>query len=372
MRKAIREVACLLRQQSSRLMEAALHHLTGRTLNEGLPTSGCQVAIEPLVPRLDVCRRSLFRTSVRVRNEGNCTWSSYGTQPVLLHARWESTNGQRLAMPGTLLPLPRAVRPGDEVVVRGVVRALPSLGTYRLVFDLRQGTDRVFARQGAGDCAQDVFVDAPPTEDMDYHKFFASFDLDRDHWTVVGPTTREEFEQLGQIKLRHMIDLGLTPDARVLDIGCGTGQLARPLEGYLSDRGGYLGLELIQAGVDFCRKRFRRPNFRFDRNEMTRLPVQGETFDMIVFFSVFTHTYPQETAALLREARRCLAPSGVIFADFFTSPMVEDFAGNRAALEVSEVTLRRIFDDCSLRAAEVFNSPWQEFGARRFYRLVSP
>ena len=69
-------------------------------------------------------------------------------------------------------------------------------------------------------------------------------------------------------KLETLREVGLTPDTRILDVGCGTGQLAGPLESFLSDRGLYYGTDIGEEAIAFCRGRFERPNFRFARNEV--------------------------------------------------------------------------------------------------------
>ena len=161
------------------------------------------------------------------------------------------------------------------------------------------------------------------------------------------------------------------PGSRVLDVGCGTGQVAAALESYLSDRGVYYGTELAKEGVEFCRRRYRRPNFHFAQNEMTSLPLQGLQFDLVVFFSVFTHTYPEETAQLLAEAKRLMAPGGCILADVFTSPMVERHAGNRGALEVNLEHLMHLAREKGLNADEVLCFPWQSFGRRRLFKFMA-
>jgi len=368
---AIWKATRLFGNHLSRVVRKTVHHLKGETLNVRLPASGCQAVIEPLVSRRCILRSTRFEAAVRVTNRGDCTWSSYGSHPVHLQIRWLAKDGTPLAVPVTSVPLPTALRPGESVVVRELIRAIPSLGTYRLRFDVCQESAGSFARFDSRTAEQEVIVDAPTLEDIDYHKHFASFDLNKDYWTVVGPTTKELYDRLAQLKLQHMIDLGLTPDSRVLDVGCGTGQLAGALVNYLSDRGSYYGVELAQAGVDFCRKRFPQKNFRFARNEMTSLPIQNVQFDMIVYFSVFTHTYPHETAALLKESRRLLAPNGLIFADLFKSPMVEGHVGNRGALELGEEAVERIFSESRLQATEVCSSPWGEYGKRCFYRLTA-
>src|SRR5947208_16326534 len=73
---------------------------------------------------------------------------------------------------------------------------------------------------------------------------------------------------------------------------------------------------------------------------MTSIPVAGVRFDFVVFYSVFTHTFPEETALLSQEAHRLLADGGIIFADVFTSPLVERHSGNRGAVEVNKRNFR--------------------------------
>lgn len=206
--------------------------------------------------------------------------------------------------------------------------------------------------------------------DIDYRRWYSTWDLERDYWTIVGPATREEYEQLGAVKLQLLIQLGLTPDARVLDVGCGTGQLTAALHEYLSDRGVYCGTDISPDALAFCRSRFRRPNFTFRLNEMTTLPPLTERFGFIVFYSVFTHTYPRETALLLREAARLLAGGGVIFADLFTAPLIERHAGDRSAVEVNPDYLLRLLDGSGLRAEVVQILPGPHLMQRFFLKFT--
>jgi SAM-dependent methyltransferase len=99
---------------------------------------------------------------------------------------------------------------------------------------------------------------------------------------------------------------------------------------------------------------------------MTSLPVHGRSFDLVVFYSVFTHTYPEETALLLAEARRLLRPGGLAFADLFTSPQARRQSGNRGAVVVSPDLVARLSERAGLRAELAFAMPWGE-GRREFY-----
>jgi SAM-dependent methyltransferase len=206
--------------------------------------------------------------------------------------------------------------------------------------------------------------------DVDYRRWYASWDLHRDYWTIVGPTTKEEYERLGAAKLEFLIDLGLTPDARVLDVGCGTGQLTAALHPFLSDHGMYYGTDISPEAVAFCRTRFARRNFVFLTSEMTALPIDGVSFDFIVFYSVFTHTFPDETALLLHEARRLLAEGGVIFADLFAAPLVERHAGGRGLVEVNPDHLLRLLDGSGLDAELVHAQPGPRLAQRLFFKFT--
>jgi SAM-dependent methyltransferase len=208
------------------------------------------------------------------------------------------------------------------------------------------------------------------TTSIDYRRCYARCNLQHDYWTIVGPSTKDEYDRLSAVKLQLLLNLGLTSDNKVLDVGCGTGQLTAALHQFLSDRGLYHGTDISPEAVAFCRSRFRRPNFLFQTSEMTRLPLQGISFDFIVFFSVFTHTYPHETVLLLQEARRLLAKDGVIFADLFTAPLVDRYTGDRTAIEVNEDYLLRLVEDCGLHVEVVLTHPWQQLGQRVFLQFT--
>jgi SAM-dependent methyltransferase len=206
--------------------------------------------------------------------------------------------------------------------------------------------------------------------DVDYRRWYSRWDLERDYWTIVGPASKEEYEQLAAVKLRLLINLGLTPDMKVLDVGCGTGMLAASLQNYLSDRGQYVGADISSDAIAFCRSRFRRHNFAFTVSEMTTLPTRSERFHFIVFYSVFTHTYPRETALLLHEANRLLADGGMIFADLFAAPLVDSHTGDRAAVEVNPDHLLRLLEGSGLRAELMEAQPGLRLGQRLFLKFT--
>jgi SAM-dependent methyltransferase len=106
---------------------------------------------------------------------------------------------------------------------------------------------------------------------------------------------------------------------------------------------------VAQEAITFCEQKYRRPNFFFRRNELTRLPIDGLAFDFIYFGSVFTHVYPDEIRALLVEVSRLLDPGGQIVADLFVDPGVGCFRGHRGMVVSNEGFLLERFTATGLR-----------------------
>ncbi|OWK36444.1 Methyltransferase [Fimbriiglobus ruber] len=326
--------------------------------------------MEPVSPVILVQQRTTVPCPVRVRNLGHTIWSSNGRNPVHLTLRWLTPRKDAVDVPPARFRLPAPVYPGQSVVVPATVTAPDFLGHYLIEADLTQDGGAAFATHGSRPALVEAQVTGRDADDIDYHKAYATADLTRDYWTVVGPSTKEEFDRLGQAKLDMLRRAGLTPDGRVLDVGCGTGQLAVPLETFLTDRGCYYGTDIGPEAIAYCLQQFKRPNFRFAKNEMTSLPIAGMEFDFVTFFSVFTHTFPDETVLLLAEAKRLLAPGGVVIGDVFTSPMVERAAGNRGAMELNRDHFLKLVALAGLRAEVKESWPWQKYGRREVYSFT--
>jgi SAM-dependent methyltransferase len=125
----------------------------------------------------------------------------------------------------------------------------------------------------------------------------------------------------------------ITPESRVLDVGCGIGRLAIPLTSYLKG-GSYDGLDIVPSGIDWCNKhiapKFR--NFRFTLADIYNkeynpgghvraaeytFPYPDDTFDLVVLISVFTHMLPDDTERYVAEISRVLHPGGRCWATFY-------------------------------------------------------
>ena len=149
----------------------------------------------------------------------------------------------------------------------------------------------------------------------------------------VGPL--DSFESSGAEFMSYLRLLAeLRPDERVLDIGCGCGQMALHLEEYLDETGSYVGVDIDRPSISWCQKKIssRRSNFQFahidvrnlaynphgiHRAESYQFPFDDGSFDLILLKSVFTHMRPPEVSNYLREVARLLKSNGRCLATFF-------------------------------------------------------
>jgi 2-polyprenyl-3-methyl-5-hydroxy-6-metoxy-1,4-benzoquinol methylase len=70
------------------------------------------------------------------------------------------------------------------------------------------------------------------TNDDFYPNAWAKAKLNRDYWSVVGPSSLEQFNELSRVKLQILQDAGFMPHHNLLDVGCGTGLLAQSTQAF--------------------------------------------------------------------------------------------------------------------------------------------
>jgi SAM-dependent methyltransferase len=314
----------------------------------------------------------LHKWRLRIENRGSQPWSPEGANPVGLVYRWITWNEERFG-PDVTLPLPVPVFPGEPVEVDVEILTPMFVGDFVLELDLTQPAGGPFGERNpiSTPFRVAVPVQGKRSADIDYHEVYRTANLDANHWWVVGHyPTREEYERSSRERLAMLVQHGVTPESRVLDVGCGTGQMADALIQFLSERGAYYGTDIGKEAIEFCRDRFQRPNFVFRRGEMTRVPFEPNDgpFDLAIFFSVFTHTFLDESALLLAEAKRLLAPSGRIMADVIVSDLVERAAGNRGEMVVNRDHFLRLADMLGLTFDVVGRWTWNS-QAERFMFL---
>jgi SAM-dependent methyltransferase len=123
-----------------------------------------------------------------------------------------------------------------------------------------------------------------------------------------------DFEWIGRIERSLLVSVGLKPDGSVVDVGCGSGRLAKPLSDYLT--GNYLGTDVVPDLISYARRLVNRPDWTFQVVDSLSIPAPDHSADLVCFFSVFTHLLHEETFTLLEEAKRVLKSDGCIVFSF--------------------------------------------------------
>lgn len=119
---------------------------------------------------------------------------------------------------------------------------------------------------------------------------------------------------------------------RVLDVGCGAGEIVPGILQVLSRDSTYLGVDIDAAMIHACRRRFADPRVRFSvvegvspfysvhRDEPADDLVEvcgAKQWDVIIAKALFDHLSPDDVEEHLQRFARALAEDGVIIATFF-------------------------------------------------------
>ncbi|MBO9513045.1 MAG: methyltransferase domain-containing protein [Variovorax sp.] len=346
----------------------------GRATEDGGDAAACRYALgsgaELRLSLLAFAREPQVGVPIGVRLACRNT-GRHPSPPARLLLRWTlaDANPEVEVARQPLMAIP-PLAPGDDTTLHAEIAApINSSLDVRIGLLLETPEGKPWAPQGACIGLRRRLSGGTAGVDFDYRDAYAKADLERDWWSIVGPATREEYEAQGRAKLARLQQLGLRADARILDIGCGTGQLTEPLSAALSPGGAYVGTDIAEEAVAFCRRRFPQANFRFLRNEATRLPLEGEVFDLIYLASVFTHLGLGEIQGMLAEIHRLLATQGWVLADAFVSPAVALQDGNRSMMIINEPALQAAFEAAGFTWQEAGAAAWNAHCRRVAYRL---
>ena len=119
-----------------------------------------------------------------------------------------------------------------------------------------------------------------------------------------------ESRGLSAIKERQVRALGPAPGLRVLDAGCGRGEVLLACARAGAE---VAGLDYAQAAVELTTETLAGvPAADIRRGDVTRLPWEDASFDRILFADVIEHVDPALTVKALSELRRVLRPGGLL------------------------------------------------------------
>lgn len=142
--------------------------------------------------------------------------------------------------------------------------------------------------------------------------------------SVVGEFGGQRWVRNGKQLTRTLTELGLQPEHRVLEIGCGPGRQALALADYLG-RGGYVGFDIDPQSIRACKAQPALAKFEFiladvenevynpgggTKGSEYRFPLDDDSFDFVFLASVYTHLLEEDCANYAREMLRLLRPGG--------------------------------------------------------------
>lgn len=190
---------------------------------------------------------------------------------------------------------------------------------------------------------EDIRQAAIDSHDKDAAKFEAWYDaLDRSRFSNAFTYGRSKIDAL----VGELFE-SLPKGAKVLDVGCGTGEhLARAVKAGFEAH----GVEPAPAMLDFARKNVPEADIR--QGIATELPFKDGEFDLVIMVEVLRYLDRPDTEQALKEARRVLKPGGLLFVT-----LVNRFAldGFYVLQRVRQAFKRRQFDEVNPYC--LFHSP---------------
>jgi SAM-dependent methyltransferase len=152
-----------------------------------------------------------------------------------------------------------------------------------------------------------------------------------------------EYIRIGEHIVKRLQQMaGLAPDSDVLDVGCGTGRVARAMANFLAS-GTYTGVDIVESSIGWCQEAFRQyEKFKFvhadvhsvfynadgtSLPETYKFPFADNSFDVVWSSSLFTHMLLPGVDNYLREMARVVKPgkriwNSYLLLDSISEPLV--------------------------------------------------
>lgn len=123
-------------------------------------------------------------------------------------------------------------------------------------------------------------------------------------------------------RMEVLCDIGVTKDSKVLDFGCGTGQMLSLLKRTIGFEGEYVGYDISSEAIEFAKKA--QPDGRFEVRDIFNDPP-SETFDFILVSGVYNNRMSDNRAFFEAASRLLMAQARKGYAFNMISRFVDYF-----------------------------------------------
>ena len=220
-----------------------------------------------------------------------------------------------LKLLGRVISNPKQFTREFRQVQQDLVKAQELLAeTQRDLVETRERLAEADRRTGDVGLNSDNIADRTRYIKAAYERFVSSVQATHPKEEAMSLAVGGSFEHIGNIEVALLKNFGLLPDGYLIDVGCGSGRLAKPLAAYLS--GHYSGFDVVADLVDYARKISGRSDWRFGVVDHIEIPERDGCADMVCFFSVMTHLLHEQSYWYLEEAIRVLKPGGKVVFSF--------------------------------------------------------
>ena len=167
--------------------------------------------------------------------------------------------------------------------------------------------------------ARDAWLGMKNRDHVSYYRAVMRSDTARGGESAVGSPTHESWLKIGQMQFDYLIGHGLTPDARMLEIGCGNLRAGRLFIGYLNP-GNYYGIDISPDILLAAQRTLTEYGLQDKLPHLTLVSdlklefLPTAYFTVVHAHSVFSHSPIEVIDECLSSVGRIMAPDG--FFDF--------------------------------------------------------
>lgn len=112
------------------------------------------------------------------------------------------------------------------------------------------------------------------------------------------------YTSLHRLILGLVSNLGMPPRAQILDAGCGTGYLAKKLQGF----GDVIGLDFSKEALKYAEKR----GIKTVEGRVVQMPFKAGSFNLVTSIDVVYHSSIKDDLQVLKEFCRVLEKNGYL------------------------------------------------------------